>query len=110
MVLTCIVFIPFIQPPLGFKIGEKDSILEIKNNQISTHNNLSLSEDELQLMIDNNLYYSPELIERILVIFKKHQIYFFILLITECFVNGIFSYVTWETRSKSLFIVIYLIN
>jgi len=101
-------FVLFKQLFVGYKHGEKDSILEIKNNHIPNHihfNNLSLSQDELQFIIDNNFAYSPEVIEKILVIFKDYRIYFFVLLIIECIVNISFSYLTWSIRSKSLFIV-----
>ena len=106
MELICIVLI-FTSLSLGFKVGEKDSILEKKNYHLSAqyhYNNLSIS-DDLQHLIDYSDY-SPETIEKILIIFKKFRLYFFSLIMLEIIVNSLLCYNTWIGRYK-LFIVIF---
>jgi len=53
------------------------------------------------MMIDNPLEI-PYIFERILNVFRKHQIYFFLLLSAETILNVILTIFTWNSRGESI--------
>ncbi len=96
-----------------YKEGEIDSVFEKKekmNNEINENqinlNNLSLSDEELQYLIDhadNFDYYT--LIEQILEIFRSYRILFFMTLILELFLTTSLLYSSFKNKETAIYLM-----
>jgi hypothetical protein len=107
LILTVLMFINFI----GYKTGEQDSTAETKQiseditnlNRNNENENLTISDSELQYIIDNyDQFEHTNIIEQLLNVFRRNQIIFLVLLITEMSLTCFLLFITWKKKESSI--------
>lgn len=102
-----------------YKDGEEDSImnkahlnkgkdkdLDPLNQNQENINNLSMSDEELQFLIDNaNQFDYQHLINQILEIFRSYRVLFFLVLILELCLMSTLLFNTYKTKEASILIM-----
>jgi len=102
LILTVITFLI-----LGFKVGEKESIVETKEPNNYQENeqaeNLTISDSELQYIVDNyDRFDHNNLIEQLLQVFRRNQLIFLSVLFLEMSLTVFLLFITWTKKESSI--------
>lgn len=95
---------------LGYKTGEKDSTAEVKQPEILNNNhnrdqndNLTISDSELQYIVDNyDQFDQSNIIEQLLQVFRRNQLIFVCLLTIEMSLTVFLLFITWRKKENSI--------
>jgi len=89
------------------KTGEKDSANEKLNNNKQEEDSLTISDDELQFIIENYDQFDYNVVMRhFLETFRAYRLLYFIFFMAEMFLTSFLMFITWQKRESTILMVI----